>query len=267
MDFAESQCGKSLSKLLQDWNIEVDGNPGVPAGRRFTHHMKRLKSDEEKIRNFFSKKAPLVRYLRQVECKKYPFLGEALEYVKSIYDGYTKDKAKINLNSEQIAAILHFGNSIIPEKWNLFCDPANLKTAKNTLNIRLIFAHADDAPKDHLKFSGWSNPIIIYYRGVWHTTIFLSFPLSSIRTTLIHELAHVAVLRKFVSRRLMRFSRFRFEVVWDSILDPHRKEFHRFHRCLKRRAKGVPLGIRRRHIVTTPVKKFLNSLNQHPPRS
>jgi hypothetical protein len=233
---------------------------------RFTRHVKRLRSDEEHIRNFFSKKEPLIRYLRRVEYKRYPFLEDVRKYVTTIYDGYTNDKAKIGLSSEEIAAILHFGNSIIPRKWNLFCDPAHLKTGKNTLNIRLIFAHADDAPEDHLDLAGWSNPIIIYYRGVGHTSIYLSIPIFSIKETLIHELAHVAVLRKSVPWKLMSFRRFSFEIVWKFLYDPHCRDFHRFHRCLKRRAKGLNLGFRRKRIIMTPVMRLLNSSSQHPSR-
>jgi hypothetical protein len=211
--------------------------------------MNRSLSREKDISQLFHQEARLARYLHRIS--KVNNENAWLEYANYIFYGFTRDRARIPINEKQINEILKFTNDIIPKRWNVFCDPKDIKTEIGSFNIRLLLTRYEDVSEDMKKLAGWSNQAVIYYRGVGHTSIFLSLPLSNLREVLIHELAHAAEIRCWSFQDKIYTSRFCFcSYFWASILPHNKNYFSRFQRILRLRAKGRRL--------------FLSKYGRHP---
>lgn len=115
-----------------------------------------------------------------------------------------KEQCKGKFNKSEREAMRIFADSITPPNWNIFTDYENYRKERGVLNIYLDIRDIDEEFNQYWNGNGKSPPAVNegmvinglrYVNGIGNVKIILHPQIFRWQDTIIHELAHVAVLR------------------------------------------------------------------------
>lgn len=100
---------------------------------------------------------------------------------------------KLRFSKIEREEMRRFADMITPKRWNIFLDHKNYRRELGVLNIFLDIRNADEEKNPEVH--GMVHGGLAYLDGVAHTHVVLQPQICNWKDLLIHELAHVAVLR------------------------------------------------------------------------